>query len=124
MRAIVAIPATPWRRKEGIPLLKMCQYTTGRRDTSLRLSFRSLSPRTKKEDKIKKLTHWLNNVAMAAPAIPISNTKIKMGSSTMFSTPPALMPMAERWALPCQRIRLLSTKDNTITGAPSRMYLA
>ena len=40
----------------------------------------------------QKLMNWLMMVAQAAPATPMSNTKIKRGSSPMLSTAPLVMP--------------------------------
>lgn len=67
----------------------------------------SLCPRTKKEARIARLTHWLNRVAMAAPEMPMSKVKIRMGSNTMFSSPPNPRPITDRLAFPCHRSKLL-----------------
>ena len=81
----------------------------------------SLCPRRKKEARIETLTHWLNRVAMAAPEMPRSSPKMKMGSRKILSTPPIPSPITERLALPCQRSRLFSVKARHITGAPHRI---
>lgn len=60
----------------------------------------SLCPRTKKEARIARLTHWLNRVAMAAPEMPMSKVKIRMGSNTMFSSPPNPRRSPTGWPFP------------------------
>ena len=49
---------------------------------------------------MEKLTIWLSTVAMAAPAVSSPKTKMKRGSSRIFSTPPAVMPTMAYMALP------------------------
>ena len=43
-------------------------------------------------NRMQKLMHWLKTVAMAAPAMPISKPKIKIGSRIMFKIPPVVIP--------------------------------
>ena len=74
--------------------------------------------------RIRKLTSWLSAVASAAPAMPISKTKMNSGSSPTFRSPPTHMPYIESVASPSARRTLLSTNDAHMTGAASRMMRA
>ena len=65
-----------------------------------------------------------NIVASAAPAMPISKTKMNSGSSPTFRSPPTHMPYIESVASPSARRTLLSTNDAHMTGAASRMMRA
>ena len=61
------------------------------------------------------LTYWLITVAMAAPATPKSNTKMKMGSKTIFVTAPSIVVIIEKLLNPCAlrngfRPRVINTK--------------
>ena len=52
------------------------------------------------DSRMQKLMLWLRAVAMPAPAVPRLKPNIKMGSSTMFSTPPVTRPIMAKFALP------------------------
>ena len=123
-RAMVDTPTTPWRKKEGIPCLKMVAYTSGFREISRTRTRREPMPRKKKEARMARLTHWLSRVAAPAPPMPMFRPKMNRGSSRMFSTPPVARPITARLASPCHRSRLFRVKASTITGAPTRMYPA
>ena len=47
------------------------------------------------KNKIPKLMHWLIAVASAAPEIPRSRPKIKIGSKIIFKIPPVVIPIME-----------------------------
>ena len=70
---------------------------------------------------MQKLMHWLSRVAMAAPEMPMSKTKMKRGSRAMLSTPPVAIPTIERTAFPSERRSLFITKEAHMMGAPKRM---
>ena len=53
---------------------------------------RMFPPRVQPASRMQKLTNWLMTVAIAAPAMPIPNTKMNSGSSAMLRMPPAAMP--------------------------------
>ena len=59
-----------------------------------RLSFR-FPPRKVPAISRQKLTNWLRMVAQAAPATPMSKTKMNKGSSPTLSTAPKVMPIIE-----------------------------
>ncbi|OPZ40542.1 MAG: hypothetical protein BWY99_00638 [Synergistetes bacterium ADurb.BinA166] len=69
------------------------------------------------EMSIPKLTHWLMAVAIAAPAMPRSSTKMNIGSSTRLSRPPVVSPTIARRAFPSARSMLFSRKEAAIIGA-------
>ena len=71
---------------------------------------------------MQKLQNWLSMVANPAPAVPISKTKMKMGSSTMLISAPAMMPNMPFFGRPWNRSWLLSVKDAAIKGVPMRIY--
>ena len=73
---------------------------------------------------MQKLISWLSAVASAAPAMPMSKTKMNSGSSATFRRPPAQMPYMESIASPSERSVLFSTNDAHMTGAASRMMRA
>ena len=73
---------------------------------------------------MQKLTHWLRTVARAAPPMPMRKVKMKSGSSAMLSSPPVHSPHIASTASPSARRMLLSTKEEHITGAPSRIQRA
>ena len=50
--------------------------------------------------KSRKLQNWLHTVAAAAPAIPIPQPKIRIGSKTIFITAPVTIPTMAYAALP------------------------
>ena len=78
-------------------------------------------PRRNMESRMKKLMHWLSAVARPAPPVPILNTKMKSGSSTMLSTPPVTRPIMAKLALPSYRRMLFITRLDIISGAANRM---
>ena len=59
----------------------------------MRMSMRRLPPRLVPAISRQKLMNWLMMVARAAPPMPMWNTKIKMGSSTMLITAPEAIPI-------------------------------
>ena len=44
--------------------------------------------------------HWLTAVAKEAPLTPMSSTKMKIGSNTMFRMAPEAIPIMPKRALP------------------------
>ena len=68
----------------------------------------------------KKLKAWPASVAMPAPLIPISNTKISIGASTTFIMAPEMMPHIAYEAFPWKRIWLLSTMAPIMKGVAIR----
>ena len=69
----------------------------------------------------QKLRNWLRMVARAAPPVPRSSAKMKMGSSTMLTMAPEKMPTMPNTALPWKRNWLFSTREDTMKGAPMRI---
>ena len=80
-----------------------------------------LLPRKNAMDRIAKLTHWLATVAMAAPAVPISNVKMKSGSSAMLISPPEQRPIMDTTAAPSALKMQFRTNEQHMMGAPMRM---
>ena len=78
-------------------------------------------PATNHESRMLKLTHWLRAVAIAAPAMPMSNVKMNSGSSSRLRMPPDVSPTMASRAFPSARRMLLSRKDAAMTGAANRM---
>ena len=70
---------------------------------------------------IKKLTASEMAVARPAPATPISNAKIKIGSRMTLRTAPIEIPIIDMNALPWSLIWLFRTKVPTMNGVPRRM---
>ena len=66
--------------------------------------------------RMQKLTTCESAVASAAPAVPISNAKMRMGSSTMLRIPPAVMPTMPYIVSPSKRSRLFITNEHIING--------
>ena len=62
-------------------------------------------------------------VARAAPVIPILNTKIKRGSSTVFITAPASIECMEYFGLPSASISLLIAVFAIRKGKPKAVIL-
>ena len=119
-RQMVPTEAMPWRRRLGRPARVMAPYirTPGRKSRSrmeIAEYFLIWNSRMPKD------TAWETMVARAAPAMPMSKTKMNRGSRAMFSTPPVVRPTMARKALPSKRRRLLSTKEAHIQGAPIRI---
>ena len=63
-------------------------------------------------------------VAIDAPAMPMSNTKISSGSRSIFSTPPEIMPTMPYVAKPWKRRRLFIDNDPIMNGAARKIYRA
>ena len=82
-----------------------------------------LLPRKNEIDRITRLTHWLATVAMAAPAVPISNVKMKSGSSAMLIRPPEQRPTMDTTAAPSALNTQFRTNEQHMMGAPIRMIL-
>ena len=63
------------------------------------------------------LTAWLRTVAMAAPATPMSKTKMKMGSRTMLITAPmtvvSILVPAKPWVV-MKGFMPITTSTNTL----------
>ena len=83
-----------------------------------------LLPIMKNARRMKKLTSWLRDVAMAAPAVPRPRVKMKTGSRMMLSTPPVVMPTMAKAALPSLLRRLFITNEAHMNGQPRKMYCA
>ena len=66
----------------------------------------------------KKESAWEMVVAQAAPATPMPNPKIKMGSKTVFTTAPITIHAMEYFGLPSARIMLLKTLVRSRNGMP------
>lgn len=64
-------------------------------------------------------TTWPATVAMAAPAMPISKTKMKMGSKIVLTMAPESIHIMEYLGLPSARARLLRPLMMTSSGIPS-----
>ena len=71
--------------------------------------------------RIQKLINWESPVARAAPAVPMSSPKIKIGSKTMFNTPPVVIPTMANNAFPWKRSRLFIIKEHIINGAATKI---
>ena len=91
LRQMVAMLASPWRHRDGTPPLQI-STSRSRRMHTFRRRMRRLPPREQPKSSMQNDASWLRMVARAAPATPISNTKISNGSSPTFSTAPAAMP--------------------------------
>ena len=72
-------------------------------------------------DRIAKLTHWLATVAIAAPAVPISNVKMSSGSSAMLIRPPEQRPTMDTTAAPSALKMQFKMNEQHIMGAPMRI---
>ena len=124
LSAAVEMLASPWRESDGKPRRTISQYVAARRGKFFTLMPTMLLPRRKNDARIVKLTHWLSSVAAAAPEIPRPKVKMKIGSSTMFSSPPVTRPHIAKAECPSARSMLFITKQQHITGAPSRIHRA
>ena len=107
---MLATLSRPLRNRSGAPTLKISHSTRQRREKYLHPSFSTHLPDTMWEKRIPKLTIWLRLVAAAAPTIPRSNTKMRMGSRMQFTTAPATVPITDRRTFPSWRTTADSTK--------------
>ena len=96
----------PTMRPQGFMLARRMRMT-------LRLEHRKLKTHS-------ALTAWDRMVARAAPRTPIPSTKMKMGSSTMFSTAPMSTLSMAVVALPWALMKAFSPSASCTNTVPSR----
>ena len=67
-----------------------------------------------------QLASWLSTVATAAPATPMSSTKMNTGSSTMFSTAPSITESMPFLAKPWQMMNWFMPVESRANTVPVR----